>query len=120
MKFLSATAVVLLLLAPAAAAARAPACDVTVTFSSLAMGIDTGAFARVERYVARHRRLVSAATTTAWGHEGERTLCLTTPSRRAATTVFRDIRDLVRKGRRGPVEVRTLDGRVWQSRPNAR
>jgi len=120
MKFISATALALLLLAPSAAAAKPPACDVTVTFGSLAMGIDTGAFARVERYVARHPRLIATASTTAWGHEGERTLCLTTPSRRAATTVFRDIRDLVGKGRRGPVEVRTLDGRVWQSRPSAR
>lgn len=117
MKTLLAAAFALTLLAPAAAHATGPACDVSVQFGSYAMGIDGRSFDKVQRYVARHPRLVTTASVTRWGREGEKTVCLTTTSRRGMTTVFRDIRELVGRGQRGPVEVRTLDGRVWSSHP---
>ncbi len=118
MKTLLAASLALILVAPAAAAQAAPpACDVSVQFGSYAMGIDGRAFDRVQRYVARHPRLVRTSSVASWGREGEKTVCLTTTSRRGVTTVFRDVRALVGKGQRGPVEVRTLDGRVWRSHP---
>lgn len=118
MKTLLANLMTLALLAPAPALAARPACDVSVQFGSYAMGIDGRAFDRVERYVARHSRLIRTSSVTSWGREGERTVCLTTfNGRRGMTTVFRDIKGLVGKGQRGPVEVRTLDGRVWRSNP---
>ncbi|MDP1737690.1 MAG: hypothetical protein Q8L23_09640 [Caulobacter sp.] len=117
MKALLAATLALAVLTPAAAGASAPACDVSIQFGSYAMGIDGRAFDKVERYVTRHPRLVTSSSVTALGREGERTVCLTTPTRRATTTVFRDVRGLVGKGQRGPVEVRTLDGRVWRSNP---
>jgi len=118
MKTLLAATLALTVLMPAATAhATAPACDVSVQFGSYAMGIDGRAFDRVQRYAARHPRLVRTSSVTSWGREGEKTVCLTTTSRRGVTTVFRDIRDLIGRGQRGPVEVRTLDGRVWNSHP---
>jgi hypothetical protein len=118
MKTLLAAALALTLLTPAAAGATAPACDVSVQFGSYAMGIDGRAFDKVQRYVARHPRLIRTASTASWGREGEKTVCLTTLNgRKGVNTVFRDVRGLVGKGQRGPVEVRTLDGRVWSSHP---
>lgn len=117
MKTLLAAALALTVLAPGVASATSPACDVSVQFGSYAMGIDGRAFDRVQRYVARHPRLIRTSSVTSWGREGEKTVCLTTTSRRGMTTVFRDVRDLVGNGQRGPVEVRTLDGRVWRSNP---
>lgn len=118
MKTLLAAALALTVLAPAAARADSPACDVSVRFGSYAMGIDDQAFDRVQRYIIRHPRLILTSSVSSWGREGERTVCLTTfNGRKGMTTVFRDIKALVGKGRRGPVEVRTLDGRVWRSNP---
>ncbi len=117
MKTALATTLALALLLPGAAHASEPACDVRVQFGSYAMGIDGRAFDKVQRYVARHPRLITTSSVSAWGREGERTVCLTTRDRRATTTVFRDVRGLIGKGQRGPVEVRTLDGRVWRSNP---
>ena len=119
MKTLLAAALALTVLAPTAAArADSPACDVSVQFGSYAMGIDGRAFEKVQRYIARHPRLILTSSVMSWGREGEKTVCLTAANGRAgATIVFRDIKALVGKGRRGPVEVRTLDGRVWRSHP---
>ncbi len=118
MKTLLAAALALTVLAPAAARADSPACDVSVQFGSYAMGIDGRAFDEVQRYIARHPRLILTSSVMSWGREGEKTVCLTTfNGRKGMTTVFRDIRALVGKGQRGPVEVRTLDGRVWRSNP---
>ncbi len=118
MKTLLAAALALTVLAPGAASATSPACDVSVQFGSYATGIDGRAFDRVQRYVARHPRLIRTSSVTSWGREGERTVCLTTfNGRRGANIAFRDIKGLVGNGQRGPVEVRTLDGRVWRSNP---
>ena len=117
MKTLLATTLGLALLLPAAAQASGPACDVSVQFGSYAMGIDGRAFDKVQRYVARHPRLIATSSVVSWGREGEKTVCLTTSSRRGRATAFHDIRGLVGEGQRGPVEVRTLDGRVWRSHP---
>lgn len=118
MKTLLAAALALTVLAPAAALATSPACDVSVQFGSYAMGIDGRAFDKVQRYLARHPRLIRTSSVTSWGREGEKTVCLTTANgRKGMATVFHDIKGLVGKGQRGPVEVRTLDGRVWNSHP---
>ena len=118
MKNLLAATLALTLLAPAVASANGPACDVSVQFGSYAMGIDGRAFDKVQRYVARHPRLIRTSSVISWGREGEKTVCLTTfNGRRGMTTAFQDIRGLVGRGQRGPVEVRTLDGRAWSSHP---
>lgn len=106
---------------PAAAQPAAPErCSVSVQFGSYAMGIDGKSFDRVERYVARNKRLVAGSSTQTWGREGERTVCITTRSRRATNQVFADIKQLIRKrAERGPTEVKTLDGRVWNVSPGA-
>lgn len=118
MMTLLATAVALTVMAPGAARADGPACDVSVRFGSYAMGIDGRAFDRVQRYIARRPRLIMTSSVMSWGREGEKTVCLTTANgREGMTTVFHDINTLVGNGRRGPVEVRTLDGRVWRSHP---
>lgn len=118
MKTLLAAALALTVLTPAAASASAPACDVSVQFGSYAMGIDGRAFDKVRRYAARHPRLIRTSSVTSWGREGEKTVCLSTINgRRGANIAFRDIKGLIGKGQRGPVEVRTLDGRVWRSNP---
>ena len=97
--------------------ATSPACDVSVQVGSYAMGIDGRAFDKVQRYIARHPRLIATSSVISWGREGEKTVCMTTTARRGTTTAFHDIKALVGKGQRGPVEVRTLDGRVWSSHP---
>lgn len=118
MKTLLAAALILTVLAPAVANATTPACDVSVQFGSYAMGIDGRAFDRVQRYAATHPRVVRTSSVISWGREGEKTVCLTTANgRKGVNTAFRAIRTLVGKGQRGPVEVRTLDGRVWRSHP---
>ena len=40
----------------------ADACDVSVQFGSYAMGIDGRAFDKVQRYVARHPRLIATSS----------------------------------------------------------
>lgn len=93
-------------------------CAVSVRFGSYAMGIDDRAFQRVQRYVARNKRLVAASSVSPWGREGERTVCIGTRSRKATTQVFSDIKSLIRhRAERGPTEVRTIDGRVWNANP---
>lgn len=117
MKTLLAATLALTVLLPVAAGATGPACDVTVQFGSYAMGIDGRSFDRVQTYVRRHPRLIQTSSVTAWGREGEKTVCLTARTRKSVNTVFHDVRGLIGKGQRGPVEVRTLDGRTWSSHP---
>src|SRR5688500_3321885 len=93
-------------------------CAVSVRFGSYAMGIDDRSFQKVERYVARNKRLIPASSVSRWGREGERTVCITTRSRKATTQVFADIKSLIRhRAERGPTEVKTIDGRVWNANP---
>lgn len=106
------------------AVAQAPGaegCSVSVSFGSYAMGIDRAAFDRIERYTRANKRLIKAVDVTAWGREGERTVCISTRSKAARTAVFRDIRSLIKgKARTGPTTVATSDGRSWQSDPGPR
>lgn len=117
MKTLLAAALALTVLTPAAASATGPACDVSVQFGSYAMGIDGRAFDKVQTYVRRRPGLIQTSSVTSWGREGEKTVCLTTRTRKGVNTVYHDVRRLIGKGERGPVEVRTLDGRTWSSHP---
>jgi len=121
-----ALAAALTLAIAAPAAAQSPArpyaapetCAVSASFGSYAMGIDQRSFERVQRYVASQRRLIVRSSIQTWGREGERTVCVTTTSRRATQQVFSDIRSIIRKrAERGPTEVRTAAGQVWQSNP---
>lgn len=119
-----AAALTLAIVAPAAAQSPSrggPApetCAVSVRFGSYAMGIDQRSFERVQRYVASHRRLVARSSVQTWGREGERTVCITTTSRRATVQVFSDIRSIIRKrAERGPTEVQAVTGQVWNSHP---
>lgn len=121
--FLSAAALAAVATAsPALAQAPdAEGCSVSVSFGSYAMGIDRAAFDRVERYTRANKRLIQSVNVMAWGREGERTICIATRSRAARTTVFMDVRDLIKgKARTGPTTVTTLDGRSWQSSPRPR
>lgn len=119
-----AAALILALAAPAAAQSYQrvtpdpEVCAVSVSFGSYAMGIDQRSFERVQRYVASHRRLVARSSVQTWGREGERTVCITTTSRRATAQVFSDVRSIIRKrAERGPTEVRAVTGQVWNSQP---
>lgn len=88
----------------------------TVVFGSYAMGIDGETFEQVDAWVESHKDIVPHATTTAWGREGERTMCLTTASRSATKRAYDAIEAMVpRTSRRGPVEVRDDTGRRFQS-----
>ena len=91
-------------------------CSVTVVFGSYAMGIDGDSYARVERYLKRHRPAVTYSSSN-WGREGERTVCVTTRSARVTRKVFNDIRGMhPHVSRRGPVEVRSNLGQTYQTR----
>ncbi len=91
-------------------------CDVTIVFGSYAMGIDGQTYERVEAYLKRRAPAVHY-TSSAWGREGERTVCVTTRSARATRKVFNDVRNLTpRVARRGPVEIRSRFG-SFHSRP---
>jgi hypothetical protein len=125
MKTLILSAIALATVATAAPAmAQAPGaagCSVSVSFGSYAMGIDRAAFDRVERYTKANRRLIQSVKVTPWGREGERTVCIATRSQAARTTVFMDVRDLIKgKAKTGPTTVSTSDGRSWQANPRIR
>jgi hypothetical protein len=91
-------------------------CDVTIVFGSYAMGIDGESLGKVERYLKRRAPSVHY-TATSWGREGERTVCVTTRSKRVTRKVFSDIRNLLPQySRRGPVEVRSRLGEAYQTR----
>ena len=103
----------------ATAAEPAPAesaCNVTVTFGSYAMGIDSETFQQVDAWVESHTDLVPHVTTSSWGREGEKTMCLTTLSPAATKRVYAAIEKMIpRTSRRGPVEVKDDRGRSFQS-----
>jgi len=92
-------------------------CNVTVVFGSYAMGIDSETFQQVDAWVERRTDLVPHTTTSTWGREGEKTMCLTTLSPAATRQVYAAIEKMIpRTSRRGPVEVKDDTGRSFQSK----
>ena len=92
----------------AAAAPAQPACDLSVSFGSYAMGIDRPALAKVRQILAD--RAVKKLDERPWGREGEITLCVQTRSRADAERLFRRVAKSLPAKPRGPIELRTVSG----------
>ena len=98
----------------AAAPAPAPACPLTVSFGSYAMGIDAGALAKVDALLKRDR-MVRGVERSRWGREGEVTLCVQTRSESHARRLARRVRALIPARPRGPVTIETRGGWRYQT-----
>lgn len=89
-------------------------CDVTVVFGSYAMGIDGESFRKVEAYLKRRPNV--RYTATAWGREGEKTVCVDTKNKAQTRRVYSDLRGMLpRVSRRGPVTIRSNLGQNYQT-----
>lgn len=107
MKHLIAASLALILTTGSASAQSqsAPAkCDVTVTFGSYAMGIDRPTFDKVDRLLARDRR-VAKTDQQRWGREGEVTICAKARRRADIAPLFYRIKALFPRNPRGPLTV---------------
>ncbi len=80
-----------------------PGCDVTVAFGSFAMGIDRRAAARVDRVIRSSQIRV---TRSAYGREGEYSLCIRVRSTEQAVSLFEKLRESLRVPVRAPVSLR--------------
>ena len=90
-------------------------CDVTVVFGSYAMGIDGQSYQKAEAYLKRRKGV--RYTSTNWGREGERTICVDTKNKTQTRKVYADIRGMLpRVSRRGPVEIRSNLGEAYRTR----
>ena len=86
-------------------------CDVSISFGSYAMGIDSEAYARVETWLAGHKDLVADVKVTPWGREGERTVCVTTTSPAAIKPVFSGVvKQLPAIGKKAPITALSKTG----------
>lgn len=85
-----------------------PACRITVSFGSFAMGIDRAAAARIERFLA-DRHDVASMERRPWGREGEYSLCIRLKPAADAPALYAQLKRLVPKEGRGPIEVRMAD-----------
>lgn len=100
------------LAAPASAFAQgAPAaqCGVRVQFASYAMGIDRGAFDRVQALLKRDSR-VRGVELQRWGREGETNLCVQLRRTRDARAVFTRVKKALPARPRGPITVEAAGG----------
>lgn len=93
---------------------QTPACGVTVTFGSYAMGIDRASFAAVEALLAGDQG-VTATSQKRWGREGEVTVCVETRSAADSARLFGAIAKLFPAKPRGPLTVETSDGRRFEA-----
>ncbi|MEP9360739.1 hypothetical protein [Sphingomonas sp. KR3-1] len=73
-------------------------------FGSYAMGIDRGAFDKVQALLKRDRG-VRSVTAQRWGREGETTLCVTLHRPRDARAVFGRVRAALPARPKGPITV---------------
>ena len=96
------------------AAAPAPACPLTVSFGSYAMGIDRGALARVDALLKRDRTVRGVDRQRA-GREGEITLCVQIRTERQARQLARRVRALIPARPNGPVTIETRGGWRYQT-----
>lgn len=97
---------------PAAAHAQgnpAPQCAVSVQFNSYAMGIDRGAFGKVQALLKRDRG-VRGVEAQRWGREGETTLCVRTRATSDARRIFGRVKAALPARPRGPIVVETRSG----------
>lgn len=86
-------------------------CDVSVSFGSYAMGIDSEAYARVETWLGEHKDLVADVKVTPWGREGERTLCVTAASPAAIKPIFTGVvKQLPVEGKKAPITALSKTG----------
>jgi hypothetical protein len=102
----------LVLAAPLPALARgapAPGCAVSVQFASYAMGIDRGAFDKVQALLKRDRG-VRSVEAQRWGREGETTLCVQLHRASDARRVFGRVKAVLPRKPRGPIAVETRSG----------
>lgn len=86
-------------------------CNVTVRFGSYAMGIDAGAAASIDKLLAADPD-VTGAGRSAWGREGEYTLCISTRDPAAANRLVGRIATLLPAQPRGPISVESANRRV--------
>ncbi len=109
------------------AASTAPAapgdnagCDVTVVFGSYAMGIDGDTFQRVETYLEDRSDIIAKAETTAWGREGERTICIDARNDEATRRIYSALEGMApATANRGPITIKSRFGDHFQSKPPA-
>jgi len=87
-------------------------CALEIRFGSYAMGIDSGALQRVEGLLAAQRIPVQR---TAWGREGEVTLCAAPRTPAEAERLAREIAALLPADPRGPIAVTTAAGFTFQA-----
>ncbi|WP_066794681.1 hypothetical protein [Sphingomonas soli] len=92
------------------------ACDVKVSFGSYAMGIDRPTFERVERLLARDRR-VAKSEQQRWGREGEVTICAKLGRRADAAPLFYRIKALFPRNPRGPLTLEAGHRKAQAGRP---
>jgi hypothetical protein len=86
-------------------------CAITVAFTSYGAGIDGPTRTRMERMLRVDRR-VRTFTSRPWGREGELTLCVNARRSADASRIFRDLRNMVPRRPRGPVQVELHPGRA--------
>lgn len=96
-------------------------CDVTVSFGSYAMGVDSDLKARILALVDREVGLDNTEERP-WGREGESNLCIHAPRPGQADRLFDQIAALIPStSERAPTTVTHRDGRTDQSTwPDAR
>ena len=97
---------------PQAAPAAPGACALEIQFGSYAMGIDSATLQRVEALLAGERVPVQR---TAWGREGEVTLCATPRTPADAERLARAVADLLPADPRGPLSITSDTGRVFRA-----
>lgn len=97
--------VLALLATPAPVQAEpAPACGVSVQFGSYAMGIDRGAFDKVQTLLRRDAR-VRGVDLQRWGREGETSMCVQLRRERDARAVFGRVKAVLPRKPKGPIVV---------------
>jgi len=89
-------------------------CPLVIAFGSYAMGIDSETLRRVEGLLAGDPA-VTGVTRSPWGREGEVTLCAAVRSNADRDRLFAAVAALFPQRPRGPLSVRTNDGREFQA-----
>lgn len=89
-------------------------CALTISFGSYAMGIDRETLRRVDALLQADRG-VAGVTRSPWGREGEVTLCAAVRSSADRERLFAAVAALFPERPRGPLSIRTSDGREAQA-----
>jgi hypothetical protein len=94
-------------------------CPLAIGFSSYGAGIDRPAMQAIEALLDRDRA-VRSVTRHPWGREGEVTLCANVRGRGDPARLLLAIRRLVPARPRGPITIRTAEGRTFEAPPQRR